>query len=111
MMRAWGTLYLPPNYASAWIIDGQHRLYGYVYARDAGGFQGRFDRRCPCSPMKIFSAEREMNLFIDINSKQVKVRTALLVELYADLHWCSSDPGRSTYKLLHSRVASRLNST
>ena len=34
--EAWGTLHLPPNYASAWIIDGQHRLYGYAYARGTG---------------------------------------------------------------------------
>ncbi len=55
-------------------------------------------------------SEKEMNLFIDINSKQVKVRTALLVELYADLHWRSSDPAEAL-QALHSRIASRLNST
>ena len=54
-------------------------------------------------------AEKEMNLFIDINSKQVKVRTALLVELYADLHWCSPNTDEA-FQALHSRIASRLNS-
>ena len=29
-----GTLSLPDTYASAWVIDGQHRLYGYAYARE-----------------------------------------------------------------------------
>ncbi|WP_420632605.1 DGQHR domain-containing protein [Candidatus Palauibacter sp.] len=107
--EAWGTLHLPPNYASAWIIDGQHRLYGYVYARAAGGFN---DDSTTLSVLAYenLPAEKEMNLFIDINSKQVKVRTALLIELYADLHWCSSNPTEAL-QALHSRIASRLNST
>jgi len=107
--ETWGTLYLPPNYASAWIIDGQHRLYGYVYAREAGGFNDD-STALPVLAYENLAAEKEMNLFIDINSKQVKVRTALLVELYADLHWCSPDPTEAL-QALHSRIASRLNST
>ena len=35
--------------------------------------------------------------------------TGLLVELYADLHWRSSDP-EEAFKALLSRIASRLNS-
>ena len=54
-------------------------------------------------------ADKEMNLFIDINSKQVKVSTGLLVELYADLHWRSSDP-EEAFQALLSRITSRLNS-
>ena len=53
-------------------------------------------------------ADKEMNLFIDINSKQVKVSTGLLVELYSDLHWKSSDP-EEAFQALLSRIASRLN--
>lgn len=55
------------------------------------------------------SSDKEMNLFIDINSKQVKVSTGLLVELYSDLHWCSSNP-EEAFQALLSRIASRLNS-
>lgn len=107
--EAWGTLHLPPNYASAWIIDGQHRLYGYVYAREDGGFKDD-STALPVLAYENLPAEKEMNLFIDINSKQVKVRTSLLVELYADLHWCSSNADEA-FQALHSRIASRLNST
>ena len=106
--EAWGTLHLPPNYASAWVIDGQHRLYGYVYAREAGGFD-HDSTALPVLAYENLPADKEMNLFIDINSKQVKVRTALLVELYADLHWCSSKADEA-FQALHSRIASRLNS-
>ena len=106
--EAWGTLHLPPIYASAWIIDGQHRLYGYVYARDAGGFTDDSTALTVLAYDNL-PAEKEMNLFIDINSKQVKVRASLLGELYADLHWGSSDQGEAL-QALHARIASRLNS-
>ena len=36
--EALGVLHLPANYASAWIIDGQHRLYGYAHARGMEGY-------------------------------------------------------------------------
>ena len=105
--EALGTLYLPPNYASAWIIDGQHRLYGYAYARETEGFK-QDATVLPVLAYENLPSDKEMNLFIDINSKQVKVSTGLLVELYADLHWHSSDP-EEAFQALLSRIASRLN--
>jgi DGQHR domain-containing protein len=104
-----GVLHLPPTYASAWIIDGQHRLYGYAHARANGGFN-EDKTAIPVLAYENLDAAKEMNLFIDINSKQVKVSTGLLVELYADLHWRSSDP-EEAFQALLSRVASRLNTT
>ena len=102
-----GTLHLPTNYASAWVIDGQHRLYGYAYARDAEGFR---DDKTTLSVLAYenLPPDKEMNLFIDINSKQVKVSTGLLVELYANLHWASKDV-EEAFQALLSRIASRLN--
>ncbi len=106
--QALGKLHLPPNYASAWIIDGQHRLYGYAYAREDGRF--KMDRTTlPVLAFEDLSSKTEMDLFIDINSKQVKVSTSLLVELYADLHWESVKPDEA-YEALLSRIASRMNS-
>ena len=103
-----GVLYLPPNYASAWIIDGQHRLYGYAYARATEGFN-QDSTVLPVLAYENLPTDKEMNLFIDINSKQTKVSTGLLVELYSDLHWGSSDP-EEAFQALLSRIASRLNS-
>ena len=102
-----GVLYLPPNYASAWIIDGQHRLYGYAYSRDGGSFN-KDSTVLPVLAYENLPAEKEMNLFIDINSKQVRVNTGLLVELYADLHW-QSENSEEAFQALLSRVAGRLN--
>ena len=106
--EALGVLHLPPNYASAWIIDGQHRLYGYAYARGTDGYKAD-STVLPVLAYENLPADKEMNLFIDINSKQVKVNTGLLVELYADLHWKSSDP-EEAFQALLSRIASHLNS-
>ncbi|RWP83806.1 MAG: DGQHR domain-containing protein [Mesorhizobium sp.] len=102
-----GILHLPANYASAWIIDGQHRLYGYAYARHSAGF-AQDKTTIPVLAYQNLPAKDEMDLFIDINSKQVKVSPGLLVELYADLHWCSSDP-EEAFQALLSRISSRLN--
>ena len=106
--EALGALHLPPIYASAWIIDGQHRLYGYAYTLGTEGFN-QDSTVLPVLAYENLPADKEMNLFIDINSKQVKVKTGLLIELYADLHWCSSDP-EEAFQALLSRIASRLNS-
>ena len=105
--EALGILHLPPLYASAWIIDGQHRLYGYAYAREGNGFD-QDKSTVPVLAYENLPAEKEMNLFVDINSKQVKVPTGLLVELYSDLHWYSSEPDKAFQALL-SRICSRLN--
>lgn len=103
-----GILHLPAKFACAWVIDGQHRLYGYAYARSADGFK-EDSTVLPILAYDNLSAEKEMNLFIDINSKQVKVNTGLLVELYSDLHWRSSD-SEEAFSALLARIASRLNS-
>ncbi|WP_455874759.1 DGQHR domain-containing protein [Rhizobium yanglingense] len=83
--ETFGVLHLPANYASAWVIDGQHRLYGYAHARQGKGF-AEDKTTIPVLAYENLSAHKEMDLFIDINSKQVKVSTGLLVELYSDLH-------------------------
>ncbi len=59
-----GKLQLPSNYASAWIIDGQHRLYGYAYARTMKGFNQDISM-IPVLAYENLPADKEMNLFID----------------------------------------------
>lgn len=81
-----GELTLPNGYATAWVIDGQHRLYGYALS----------DReKSSVVPVLAFvnlDATAQKNLFVDINHKQVKVPRGLLLDLYSELHWGSSDP-------------------
>jgi DNA sulfur modification protein DndB len=104
---SYGTLTLPNKFGTAWVIDGQHRLYGYAY---------RNMERAPRNDKSVLSvlafenlpAKDEMDMFIDINSKQVKVQKGLLIELYSDLHWNSSNP-EERLVALHSRIVSKLN--
>jgi DNA sulfur modification protein DndB len=81
-----GWLDISPAYKSAWVIDGQHRLYAYSGQERAGNgvlsvlaFDG-------------LPASQQAALFIDINSKQKSVKQSLLQELYAELHWDAADP-------------------
>jgi DGQHR domain-containing protein len=96
-----GELHLPPNYATAWIIDGQHRLYGYAYSlRSEESF-------VPVLAFDKLNPRDEARMFVDINSKQVKVSKNLYIELYCDLHWDSPDP-EERLLALSSRVSNSL---
>jgi len=102
-----GTLTLPSEYGSAWVIDGQHRLYGYAYRGEDDGPKN--DKSLlPVLAFEEMPAEEEMQMFIDINCEQVKVRRSLLVELYSDLHWNSPDPA-ARLLALQSRIVAKLN--
>lgn len=80
-----GWLNLSPAYKSAWIIDGQHRLYAY-----SGHIRARR------SVLSVLAFEGlppsiQARLFIDINAEQKSVKQTLLQELYSELHWDATD--------------------
>ena len=85
-----GTLTLPSSFKSAWIIDGQHRLYIYFHENTEKSYRTR--AQLPVIAFDGLSPEDEANLFIDINNKQVKVSRDLLYDLNADLRMDSNDP-------------------
>jgi DNA sulfur modification protein DndB len=79
-----GVLYLPKEYRSAFVIDGQHRLYGY------GNSKWRAKHQIPVVAFENLPQEIQTKLFVDINHKQKSVPTNLLLTLMADFHWGSS---------------------
>jgi len=83
---SFGELTLPAQYASAWVIDGQHRLYGYAHSDRSK------DSVVPVLAFANLDATSQKNLFVDINNKQVKVKQNILLDLYAELHWGSDNP-------------------
>lgn len=98
-----GLLSLPRRYKSAWIIDGQHRLYGYSHLED------KFLKQ----PLQILAFEKldnktEADLFIDINSKQTKVPAGVLASLKADLR-IDSDHFPERMEAIASRIFKNLN--
>jgi len=97
-----GKLTLPGKYGSAWVIDGQHRLYGFAFSKRGT------KHVIPVLAYENLPTPEEMDLFIDINSKQVKVSRSLLNELYASLNFDSDD---STERLgaMYSKIALHLD--
>jgi DGQHR domain-containing protein len=94
-----GTLYLPKTYKSAWIIDGQHRLYGYAGSKWSGATQ------LPVLAFEKLEPADEAKMFVDINSKQVKVTPNLLIQLASELYWGSPVPSEAYHALLSKVVA------
>lgn len=81
-----GWLDLRPAYKSAWIIDGQHRLYAY---------SGHPRARKGVLSVLAFEAlppSKQAELFININAEQKSVKQSLLQELYSELHWDADEP-------------------
>jgi DGQHR domain-containing protein len=79
-----GWLRVKPAYKSAWIIDGQHRLYAY------SGLERAAKARVAVLAFEGLAPSKQAQLFIDINAKQKHVKQSLLLELYAELH-CDSE--------------------
>lgn len=98
-----GWLYLPPKYRSAWIIDGQHRLYGFSHLDEEFLDQSLFVLAFEKMPV-----QKEADLFITINHKQKSVPKSLLVSLLADIRLGDSDAS-TALSALGSAIVRSLN--
>lgn len=93
-----GTLILRPTYRSAWIIDGQHRLFAYSGHNKA-----------PKDHLNVLAFEGlpasvQAQLFIDINHEQKSVKRNLLHELYAELNWNAEDEGKRISAIISKSI-------
>ena len=97
-----GELNLPPVYGSAFVIDGQHRLFGYAHSE-----RGRNPSDTTSFLVLAYdnlSVEQEGNMFVSINSKQKAVAKGLLRELQAELYRSSDEPKQKLLSLTSSIV-------
>ncbi|MFZ6673169.1 DGQHR domain-containing protein [Undibacterium sp. Xuan67W] len=98
-----GWLHLPSKYKSAWIIDGQHRLYGYSHLED------RFlDQSLVVIAFERMDTKTEADLFVTINQKQKSVQKSVIVSLQSDLKWGSTD-AKERGAALASRLAKTIS--
>ncbi len=97
-----GKLYIPNKYKTAWIIDGQHRLFAYSDLEEAK------TATLPVMAFENLDSDVQAKLFVDINGEQVKVSKNLLNDLYATIHWNSTNP-RDRLLALTSRLIKELN--
>ena len=86
---SFGVLNLPKNYRSAFIIDGQHRLYGYAHSERST--KSDDNTTLPVLAYENLPPAKEADLFVDINCEQIRVSKNLLIEIYSNLKWDSED--------------------
>ena len=96
-----GILHLPQKYRSAYIIDGQHRLYGYSDSKYAGS------NSIPVVAFVDLSHTQQLSLFMEINENQKSVSKTLRNALTVDMDW-DSDDFNNQRKALRSCIAQQL---
>ncbi len=98
-----GMLEFPHYYGSAWIIDGQHRLYGYA------NNERKMKDTVPVLAFESLSPKDQANLFVDINREQKAVTPNLLWDLYPVIY-ADSEEEEHQIKRAISLIARKLNS-
>lgn len=93
-----GELTLPNTYKSAWIIDGQHRLYSYTELEE-----GDKSSHLPFLAFENITIADETKIFADINSKQKSVSRKLLDEITGEIKVDSADK-REQMRAIASRA-------
>lgn len=96
-----GILHLPKKYCSAYIIDGQHRLYGY------SGSDYAKTNTIPVVAFENLDKKEQIRLFMEINENQKAVPKNLRNTLNADMLW-ESDDYNERRKALRLKIAQNL---
>ena len=96
-----GVLKIPNAHAVAYIIDGQHRVYGYSQSNFIG------TNTIPVVAFSGLESGEQLEMFMDINQNQKAVSPTLRITLEEDLYW---ESGRldSRLKALRSSIISSL---
>ncbi|MDD6155956.1 MAG: DGQHR domain-containing protein [Lachnospiraceae bacterium] len=84
-----GILYIPQIYQTAYIIDGQHRLYGYSDTKYA------INNTIPVVAFDNLDKDVQLQLFMEINENQKAVSKALRNILEIEMNLDSPDPDKS----------------
>ncbi len=95
-----GWLNIRSEYKSAWIIDGQHRLFAYSGHPQAGS------ARLSVLAFEMLPPSTQAQLFIDINAQQKSVKQSLLQELYAGLHENAKEPEKRARAIIAQAILS-----
>lgn len=97
-----GFLKLPPYYASARVIDGQHRLYGFA------DNPKKTTDMIPVLAFENLPKEEEGKLFVTINKEQKTVEPNLLWDLYGDIYEDATDDDEQMFYTI-SKIIKNLN--
>ncbi|MEL4377662.1 DGQHR domain-containing protein [Brucella cytisi] len=97
-----GILKIPNAFAIAYIIDGQHRIYGYANSRY------KSSNTIPVVAFKNLDPSDQLELFMQINENQKAVSPTLRITLEEDLYW-NAPRLDSRLKALRSSVVRALS--
>lgn len=100
-LSSMGVLHLPAAYCSAYVIDGQHRLYAYSDSALAA------TQSVPVVAFIDLHQRDQLKLFMDINENQKSVPKSLRVTLNADMLWDSPSPAERR-QAIASKIAQQL---
>lgn len=98
-----GMLSIPNAYGIAYIIDGQHRLYGYA---DAAPY--KYNNTIPVVAFINMESREQLQIFMDINENQKAVSKNLRLDLEEDINWDSKQVD-SRLKALRSSIIKALS--
>lgn len=98
---SFGTLKIPNSYGIAYIIDGQHRVYGYA------GSKYLKNNTIPVVAFDGLETIEQLEIFMDINQNQKAVSPSLRLDLEEDLYW-DSERADSRIKALRSSIIKEL---
>lgn len=96
-----GILSIPNAYGIAYIIDGQHRLYGYA------GTDYKKTNTIPVVAFENMESRDQLQIFMDINENQKAVSKNLRLDLEEDINW-ESPQVDSRMKALRSSIIKAL---
>lgn len=99
-----GNLCIPNTYASAYIIDGQHRLYGYANSEFSES------NTIPVVAFVNLDPHEQLEIFMDINQNQKAVSPNLRLLLDEDLYW-KSEIAMYRLKALKASIVRELSSS
>lgn len=98
-----GMLSIPNAYGIAYIIDGQHRVYGYASSKQ------KDNNTIPVVAFENMPSEEQLKIFMEINENQKAVKPSLRLDLEEDLYWSSARLD-SRMKALRSSIIKALAS-
>lgn len=97
-----GILKIPNSYGIAYIIDGQHRVYGYANSKY------KSSNTIPVVAFDGMETGEQLKIFMEINENQKAISPSLRLDLEEDLYW-ESDRADSRIKALRSSIIKELS--
>ncbi len=96
-----GILRIPNVHSIAYIIDGQHRLYGFANTDYIS------TSTIPVVAFENLESEEQLSMFLDINENQKKISPRLKLTLQEDISWNSPNL-QSRMKALRSGIINKI---